>query len=104
MLCTPAFLYLAISVIALVVMLLQNIGNTNQFCIGNFYCSNVNVVYLLLSKLAFILFWTFILNLLCKNGASAISWLFVLVPLIIMFIILALFLTGQAIPQMPFNY
>lgn len=34
-LCTPAYVYLVISSIALVVMFMQNIGNTKIYCLGS---------------------------------------------------------------------
>jgi hypothetical protein len=41
-------------------------------------------------KALYILFWTFILNSLCKAGYKEVSWFLVLLPLILLFIILAL--------------
>jgi hypothetical protein len=38
-------------------------------------------------KLIYILFWTWILNLICKDGHSGISWLLVLVPFVLMFFV-----------------
>jgi hypothetical protein len=34
-------------------------------------------------KLLYILFWTWILNLMCKDGHSGISWLLVFLPFIL---------------------
>jgi len=38
-LCTPAYVYLVISGIALVIMFSQNIGNFNVYCLGTYNCS-----------------------------------------------------------------
>jgi hypothetical protein len=32
-LCTPAFLYLALSMLTIFVLLFQNLGNNNKYCI-----------------------------------------------------------------------
>ena len=37
-LCTPAFFYLAISVVLFVVIAVQNFGNTSKYCLGNYEC------------------------------------------------------------------
>jgi hypothetical protein len=52
----------------------------------------------------YIIFWTWILNLICKSGASVVSWVLVLFPIILMFLIIGYFLlTGKHImPSM--NY
>jgi hypothetical protein len=34
--------------------------------------------------------WTYILNVLCKKGYNKLSWLLVLLPLIMMFVIIAI--------------
>jgi hypothetical protein len=33
-----------------------------------------------LGKVVFVLFWTFLLNMLCKNGFKSVSWFLVLLP------------------------
>ena len=38
-LCTPAFVYLVIAVFGLIVVMLQNVGNTNKLCVGRVECS-----------------------------------------------------------------
>ena len=43
-----------------------------------------------MSKIIYILFWTFILNSLCKAGYKEISWFLVLLPILLLFIILGL--------------
>ena len=46
---------------------LQNLGNTKLFCIGDFECDVNNTWIIIFFKFIYIIFWTFILNLLCKN-------------------------------------
>jgi len=89
-LCTPAFFYLAISVVVFVVIAVQNFGNTSKYCLGNYECYVPNTFMMFVFKALYILFWTFILNSLCKAGYKEVSWFLVLLPLILLFIILAL--------------
>ena len=108
-LCTPAFFYLAISVVIFVVIAVQNFGNTNKYCVGDYECNIPNTFIMFIFKALYILFWTFILNYLCKAGYEGISWFLVFLPLTLLFIILALVIitfsgiafTGiAALPQM----
>jgi uncharacterized membrane protein len=94
-LCTPAFIYFIISIIALVMVLLQNMGNTNSYNIGSFSCSVPSTALIFIIKLIYILFWTWILNLICKDGHVGISWLLVLLPWILLFVIIGMFMLNM---------
>ena len=37
-LCTPAYVYLVISIIFIIVSSLQNYGNVNTYCLGDYEC------------------------------------------------------------------
>ena len=89
-LCTPAYFYLVISIIAIIIMAIQNAGNTNVYCLGTFECSVTNVYMIFLIKILYVLFWTWILNLFCRAGATWFSWLLVLLPIILFFILLSI--------------
>ena len=89
-LCTPAFIYLFISVLIFTVIAIQNFGNTTKYCLGYFECELPNTFMVFVFKAIYILFWTFILNSLCKAGYKEISWFLVLLPLILLFVILGL--------------
>ena len=89
-LCSPAFIYLILSVFVFVILVLQNIGNTDNFCIGNHVCMIPNIFIIFVFHALYIVFWTFILNILCKSGYKEISWLLVLFPLILFFVIMLL--------------
>lgn len=81
--CTPASLYFAISMVSLIIIAAQNITGPNTVMrIGSIQTNVPNVLFLILLKFLFILFWTWILNLICKDGYSTISWIIVLVPLL----------------------
>jgi hypothetical protein len=87
-LCTPSYVYLVISLIAIIVMAIQNSGNVNVFCLGTYSCDVSSTALIFLAKLIYVLFWTWILNLMCKAGATTLSWIFVLFPFILFFLIL----------------
>ena len=97
-LCQPAYVYLVISSIALVVLIFQNASNTNSYCVGAFECEVPNVATLFIVKGIYIAFWTFILNAICKGGGGngrKIAWFLVLVPFLLMAIAIALMFTEK---------
>lgn len=87
-LCTPALVYFVISMIGVILIMFQNVGNTKSYNIGSFTMAVENTLIIFIMKMIYVLFWTWILNLLCKNGFSVLSWLFILFPFILMFVIL----------------
>ena len=89
-LCTPSRLYLVISLVAFLIMALQNVGNVDVYCLGNYYCDVTSTVMVFIIKLIYILFWTWILDLICKAGYTNISWFLLLLPVILLFIIIVL--------------
>ncbi len=94
-LCTPAVIYFVISMISLVVILLQNLGNSNSYNIGTFSCRVPNTVMVFVVKIIYILFWTYVLNLICKDGHTGLSWLLVLLPWILLFVIIGLLMLNM---------
>lgn len=86
-LCTPAMIYLVISLIALILVTMQNINNTNKLCVGKYSCIVPNVTLVLLLNLVYILFWTWVLSLICNAGYKIISWILVLMPFILVFLL-----------------
>ena len=93
-LCTPSYVYLVISTIALLVMSYQNMGNSNIYCLGDYSCSVTNTTLIFIVKIVYVLFWTWILNLMCRAGASSIAWFLVLLPFLLMFVLLTLFMVS----------
>ena len=89
-LCTPAYIYLVISMMLLVVMYIQNRNNVDVYCLGAYECDVTNVTAIFLVKFVYILFWTWILNLICSSGFTSISWLLLLMPIILSFLLVAL--------------
>jgi|TARA_R110001599_G_scaffold267709_3_gene468627 hypothetical protein len=98
-LCTPAYVYLVISAIAMIGLILQNAGNVDKYCVGSFECGVPNTAMVFVGKALYIAFWTFVLNSLCKAGYKSISWFFVLMPFILFFIVLGLVLLNQGVSQ-----
>ena len=94
-LCTPAAVYFIISMIALVIVILQNLGNTHSYNIGNFSCRVPNTMLVFVVKFIYIVFWTYVLNLICKDGHVGISWLLVLLPFILLFVITGLLMLNM---------
>ena len=89
-LCTPAYVYLVISTIALIIMAYQNLGNGNMYCIGSYNCNVSSVFMIFILKALYVLFWTWVLNIICRGGAPGLAWFFVLLPYILMFILIGM--------------
>ena len=87
-LCRPSYIYFIISFIGLIMIAIQNIGNSQIYCLGNFSCHVPSTITVFAFKIVYILFWTWILNLMCKDGHSNIAWLLVMLPFILLFVIL----------------
>ena len=88
--CTPAYVYFVVSVIALIIMAFQNLGNVNMYCIGSYSCNVSSVFMIFVLKALYILFWTWVLNVICRGGAPGLAWFFVLLPYILMFILIGM--------------
>ena len=81
-LCKPALFYLVISVIGLILLGIQNSNPDPRFCIGRYECNQVTKFNGFMIQVIYILFWTWLLNILCKNKLKNLSWFVVLFPLI----------------------
>jgi hypothetical protein len=94
-LCSPSLLYFVISIIALLIVLIQNLGNVNSYHVGSFSCRVPNTAAVFIVKLIYILFWTYILNLICKDGHTTLSWLLVLLPWLLLFVIMGILMLNM---------
>ena len=90
-LCTPAFVYFVLSVIGLILIIIQNLGNNKMYNLGTFSSSVPNTSVIFIVKILYILFWTWILNLICRDGHANIAWFLVLVPFILVFLMMIMF-------------
>ena len=75
-LCTPAIVYLAISVITFLMALTKK----------------PKVSYIIYS-LIWIPLWTALLNWVCRKGYTAVSWFLVLLPIITMFLLIVMIMS-----------
>ena len=82
--CEPAMLYLFLSVVGLVMVALQN-RKSFGYCVGKYECDSISKPLAFMMKFVYILFWTWLLNTLCKSGYRNISWLVVLFPFLVYF-------------------
>ena len=96
-LCTPAYVYFVISIIAFLILAAQNLTNSNQYCIGTFKCPVPHTGMVFAVKLVYIAFWTWLLNVLCKAGYKQISWFLVLLPFVLFFVLIGLMLLNQVV-------
>jgi hypothetical protein len=94
-LCDPAFYYLLISFTIISVVALQNYGQGYNYCVGTQSCPSSNVTLLFVIKILYVLVWTWILNVICKNGYEMLSWVLVLIPIVLMFIFMALYMLNH---------
>jgi hypothetical protein len=94
-LCTPALVYFVISVIGFLMCILQNLGNTSRYHLGSYSCPVPSTLMVFILKAIYILFWTWVLNLICKSGHKEISWLLVLLPFILLFVIMGMMMISK---------
>jgi len=94
-LCTPSYVYLILSIIALIFMAIQNYGNINVYCLGSYSCVVSSTLLIFLIKIVYVLFWTWILNLMCRAGATTFSWFLVLFPFILFLAIIFVSMIGK---------
>jgi hypothetical protein len=94
-LCTPAALYFVISMIGLVMVIFQNLGNSDSYNMGSFSCRVPNTMLVFVVKFIYIVFWTYVLNLICKDGHVGLSWLLVLLPFILLFVLMGLLMLNM---------
>jgi hypothetical protein len=94
-LCSPALFYFVVSIVGLFLILFQNVGNKHSYNLGTFSCRVPNTMLVFIVKIIYIVFWTWILNLICKDGYKTISWLLVLLPWILMFVMVGMIMMNK---------
>jgi hypothetical protein len=94
-LCTPSYVYFIISVLSIAIAAVQNIGNNNKYTLGMFSCRVPSCISVFIVKIVYIFFWTWVLNLMCKDGHSGIAWFLVLLPFVMLFVILGIVMMYQ---------
>ena len=96
-LCTPSLVYFVISFIGIALSVIQNIShkNNNRYSLGSFSCEVPSCISVFVIKIIYVLFWTWVLNLMCKDGHIEVAWFLVLLPFILLAIILGLVMMNQ---------
>jgi hypothetical protein len=89
-LCGPAKLFLALSLVGIILSIIQNLGSKGVYKIGTIVRKVPNTIFIFIFKIIYVIFWTWVLNLMCKDGKSWVAWLLVLAPFILFFMIVAL--------------
>lgn len=90
-LCSPSKLYLAISLVSVLVILFQNLYDTGKYCLGTFSCSlHFPNIFMFVFKLVYIVVFTIILDGLCKTNYTNLAWGLVLLPYLLMFVLLGI--------------
>jgi hypothetical protein len=90
-LCTPAYVYLVISALSMVILILQNAaGKNNIYCVGDYECEVPNTAAVFIAKGLYIALWTFILNSLCNAGYKNFAWFVLFLPIIFLFVMIGL--------------
>ena len=93
-LCTPAFVYFVLSIVGIIACIMQNLGNRNVYRLGSYSTRCNSTLSVFVAKIIYILFWTWILNLICRDGHSGIAWFLVLIPFLVIFVMLGLFIAS----------
>ncbi len=75
----------------------QNANNTDSLCVGNLTCDVESTPALFVLNFSYIIFWTFILDSVCKAGHKQISWLLVLLPYLLSIVLLGLFMMNRGV-------
>lgn len=101
--CTPAQLYFGISLLAFLLILIQNYGSCESYHLGQYHCETDHGVYFFLAKIVYILLWTYVLHIICKSGFQVVSWVLVLLPFLSMFALLGMAMYNQNIINEPFS-
>lgn len=85
-LCTPSLIYFVLSLIGLVSMGIQNLNDQESLlCVGSHRCNVGSKTMIFVLNGIYILFWTFVLDLMCKAGYTELSWILILIPFLLFF-------------------
>lgn len=94
-LCTPAYVYLVMSVISIIIIMFQNAGNETKFCVGSYSCQVASTSFVFICQGLYTAFWTFVLDAICARGYTNISWYLILFPYLLFFIIIGLLILAD---------
>jgi hypothetical protein len=94
-LCDPARTYLEFAIITFAVLYYQNYNNIDIYCLGSYQCETLNTQVLFIIKLLFIAFWTWVLNIICSSGSTTIAWILAIIPFLMIFLVIPMFMFIQ---------
>ena len=95
-LCQPAQLYLALSMVAIIMILVQNLNATRKYCFGMYSCHlDYSNIFVFVVKILYVAIWTIIINSLCKTKWNKLAWAIVLAPIILMFLSISMFIFSK---------
>jgi hypothetical protein len=95
--CTPATVYFVVSIISILAMVFQNMGNPDKLCVGSYACNIGNNAVVFAVEFLYVLFWTWMLDLICKSGHKNIAWFLVLLPFLLMFVGLGILMLNHGV-------
>ena len=99
-LCLPAQIYFVISIIGLLVLAITNTaGDPNTLLIGSMRMYVPSVLLVFVWKFIYIVFWTYVLNLICNDSHADISWLLISIPLLLSIIAVLVLILSQVQPK-----
>ena len=86
-LCSPAKLYLVIQSVAILLLFIQNLRDTNHYRVGSYKIplGHHNIYYFFV-KIFVLVTWTWLLNKLCTKQYEGVAWFLVLIPFILFFV------------------
>jgi hypothetical protein len=84
-LCSPGIVYLVISLFALFYMALMNIDSVKVYNMLGVEIETTFLYTIFIIKFLYIIFWTWVLNIICRAGYSYVSWFLVIFPFIVMY-------------------
>jgi len=94
-LCTPSRVYFLVSLVVMIFSIIQNINNTNKYCLGSFACEVPSTILVFVVKIGYILFWAWILNIICKDNQKNVAWFLVILPFVFYFVIIGAVMMNQ---------
>ena len=93
-LCTPAFVYMFVSLVSIAVMIFQNsvYGEEGLYCLGTYKCNTSSKLTVFILQVTYVLFWTWLLNIICKSGYNMVAWGLVLIPYLLFFVLIGTYM------------
>ena len=85
-LCTPAYVYLVISFIAIFSLMYEKSPEYSNYCLNKFGCKVGTMTIIILTQGLLTVIWAVILDKICKRGYPGISWFLLALPYLMFFV------------------